>query len=240
MSGPKCDEIVLSEERRRKHEEVLRLEKERIAREREELRQRKEEEKRKREEETLRELDDFEAYMNSLLEQLEQEETAAEDTFEENCRREVCTVVEETIEEMGYRLIGSKASDRSTATLYRYNEETAIQVTDAMGQFTMEVVRLDVVDRAATAREADELAQSMENFCVDYKEMRARLIENGLEVPKELFHLPPDSKYACIVNTSDFALKKEIKKGGRRLAEDYETRQGEDIAQSSQKMRGSL
>lgn len=236
MSGPKCDEIVLAEERRRKYEEALRLEKERIQKVREERRRRMEEEKRKRRE-TIRELDDFDAYMDSVLEQLQQEEEVAEETFEQNCQREVCMVVEETIQEMGYRIIGSKASDQSTATLYRYNDETAIQVTDANGQFTMEVVGMDVVDRAATVQEADRLARSMENFCADYKKIQRGLRENGLEVRNELFHLPSDSKYACIVNTSDFVLEKERKKGSRKVAEDYEVRQGEKAVQASQKMR---
>lgn len=275
MSGPKCDEIVLSEERRRKFEETLRLEKERIEKEREERRRRMEEWKRKEKErreqeekrkKTIRELDDFDMYMDAVLdkiqetqqegissgdedldregfeaamEQLQQEEAAAEAVFVENCQREVCMVVEETIQEMGYQLIGSKASDESTSTLYRYDDKTAINVTDAKGQFTMEIVRMDVVGRAATAQEADELARCMENFCTDYRKIQKKLRDNGLEVRNELFHLPPDSKYACIVNASEYAMVKD-KKGSRRAAEDYETRQGENALQLSRKMRESL
>lgn len=238
MSGPKCDEIVLSQELLSKFEETLRLEKERIEKEREECRRRMEEEKR---ENIIRELDDFDAYMEIVLDQLQQREAEAEAAFAEDCQREVCMIVEDTIQEMGYQLIGSKASDQSKSALYRYDDKTAIQVTDAMGQFTMEIVSMDVVDRAATKQEADELAKRMEQFCTDYRKIQGQLREKGLEIKNELFHLPPDSKFACIVNTSeyDLAQDKSIKKRSRRNAEDYETRQKEEM-EESRKMRESL
>lgn len=136
------------------------------------------------------------------------------------CSKRVEEIIEETIEEMGYELIGEKesaAEKTPTATLYQYNDKTSISVIEANGQFTMEVVALDKVDRMITRQEAEQLESSMEDFCEDYERLKNLLASKNVINTKNIFHMSPSKKYARVVNTT--AYQKKRKK--RVYSEDY-------------------
>lgn len=255
MSGPKCDEIVLSLEEetdiRESYEERLRLERERI---RQRRRQEYEERKRLKEErknqvrsynagveEQLRALREAEeeAYQEEFEEALAAYEAAAalagveprpysfksgqgerlvrelceetealkSQTVAKACQERVEGWIDRTIEEMGYHVIGQRETNgafRAISRLYQYDENTALHVIGVDGQFTMEIVAVDQVDREPTKAEADRLTGSMERFCADYQQIRERLEESGSLEVKQVFHMPVDKRYAAVVNQSAY------------------------------------
>jgi len=137
-----------------------------------------------------------------------------------SCAKRVNELIDETIEEMGYELIGEKSNekeDQPKAKLYQYDENTAISVISVNGQFTMEVVERDNVDRAMTAEEAEQLETQMEEFCEDYEKLKERLAAKQVIHSRNVFHMPPDKAYARIVNTSAYRTKRKH----RTYSEDY-------------------
>jgi len=137
-----------------------------------------------------------------------------------SCAKRVNELIDETIEEMGYELIGEKTNekeDQPMAKLYQYDENTAISVISLNGQFTMEVVERDDVDRAATEEEAEQLETHMEEFCEDYEKLKERLAAKQVIHSRNVFHMPPDKAYARIVNTSAYRTKRKH----RTYSEDY-------------------
>lgn len=123
----------------------------------------------------------------------------------------IAQAIDEVMEEMGYRLLGTRAAQRKSGAkfrseLYSYNDGAAVNVTYAPdGKITMELGGLDTADRLPTAAETDRLRGDMEAFCDEYDEFELRLAEKGV-IPEHLSLLPPDAEYAQIINTNDFEL----------------------------------
>lgn len=122
------------------------------------------------------------------------------------CRQEVDGWIDRTVEEMGYHLIGQRSDggEHAAAKLYRYDEETALHVIHADSQFTMEVVALDHVNRAPDPEEKERLLRKMDDFCEDYALIQSRLKRTQALEIKPVFHLPPDKKYASVVNQAGY------------------------------------
>lgn len=134
--------------------------------------------------------------------------------MEQQCAKRVNEIIDETIEEMGYELIGEKTSTnhaQASAKIYQYDGDTAISVIEADGQFTMEVVAIDSIDRAVTQEEGAQLESSMGEFCKDYEQLKQRLADKNVCNMKNVFHLLPDKKYARVVNTSSYQKKRKKK-----------------------------
>ena len=134
--------------------------------------------------------------------------------LEHQCAKRVNEIIDETIEEMGYELIGEKKSTNHTQTsakIYQYDEDTVISVIESDGQFTMEVVAVDSVDRAVTQEEGVQLESSMVEFCKDYEQFMQRLAAKNVCNTKNVLHLPPNKMYARVVNASSYQKKRKKK-----------------------------
>ena len=153
--------------------------------------------------------------------------------MEHQCAKRVNEIIDETIEEMGYELIGEKKSSdhaQTSAKIYQYDEDTAISVIESDGQFTMEVVAVDTVDRTVTQEEGVQLESSMGEFCKDYEQLKQKLAAKNVCNTKNVFHLPPNKMYARVLNTSSYQKKRKKKV----YSEDY-TKETEWKAQYGQK-----
>jgi hypothetical protein len=135
----------------------------------------------------------------------------------------ISQTVDEVMEEMGYRLLGSRAVVKKSGKrfhneLYHFDDETAVSVTtDERGQITMELGKMDTVDRMPAVEESHRLCLAMDEFCEDFGEIGERLGERGIMV-SDLSMLPVQEQYAQIINTSEYEMN-----GAKRLLSDAET-----------------
>jgi len=115
--------------------------------------------------------------------------------------------IDETMEEMGYRVVGSRSATGVLFNrLYRFGEGTAVCITGTDdGQITMELGGVDREDRLPTDVEVDCLVGEMQDFCGRYGELEQRLREKGI-LTTRLSVLPPKAEYAQIINVTPFDL----------------------------------
>ena len=125
----------------------------------------------------------------------------------------IASVLDETMSEMGYDVIGQREVTKRSGKhfrneLYRYNEETAINVTYSdNGQIAMELGKLDQTDRMPDAGECNYLANQMVGFCERFSELEERLARKGVKLGKRIALAPPSADYAQIINSSDYNMK---------------------------------
>lgn len=140
--------------------------------------------------------------------------------------------IDRTVEEMGYHLIGQRQTEGqqyAVEKLYRYDEDTALHVIGVDGQFTMEVVALDNISREPDSEEQERLMGSMERFCEDYQIIQSKLEQTQALEIKQIFHLPPDKKYASVVNQTRYrkADKPRMSHGADYMASTDSTAKGQ-------------
>lgn len=130
-------------------------------------------------------------------------------------RAYIAKCVDETMAEMGYKVIGSrdvrkKSGKHFRNELYTFNEGSAVNITYASdGQITMEVGGLSHGDRLPDANEAQQLTEDMDAFCSEFKVFEAKLKEKGVLVGERIQLLPPSFEYAQIINVDDYELRGE-------------------------------
>lgn len=123
--------------------------------------------------------------------------------------------LDEVMTEMGYSVLGSREvtkrnGKRFRNELYSYGEGTAVNITySSDGRIAMELGGIDTSDRIPTARETEQLCDSMEQFCDDFKEIEKRLLAKGVVLADRVSLLPPDAEYAQIINTVDYSMATE-------------------------------
>lgn len=123
--------------------------------------------------------------------------------------------LDEVMTEMGYSVLGSREvtkrnGKRFRNELYSYEEGTAVNITySSDGRIAMELGGIDTSDRMPTARETEQLCDSMEKFCDDFKEIEKRLLAKGVILADRVSLLPPDAEYAQIINTADYSMATE-------------------------------
>lgn len=123
--------------------------------------------------------------------------------------------LDEVMTEMGYSVLGSREvtkrnGKRFRNELYSYGEGTAVNITySSDGRIAMELGGIDTSDRIPTARETEQLCDSMEQFCDDFKEIEKRLLAKGVVLADRVSLLPPDAEYAQIINTADYSMATE-------------------------------
>lgn len=123
--------------------------------------------------------------------------------------------LDEVMTEMGYSVLGSREvtkrnGKRFRNELYSYGEGTAVNITySSDGRIAMELGGIDTSDRIPTARETEQLCDSMEQFCDDFKEIEKRLLAKGVVLANRVLLLPPDAEYAQIINTADYSMATE-------------------------------
>ncbi len=132
-------------------------------------------------------------------------------------------MVDGAMEEMGYVLVGNRdigpqGGKRFHSELYLLEEDTAVNVTFGEdGQITMELGKLDTVDRMPTAQESKEMCHDMDDFCHDFFLIREKLRQRGI-IPAIQSMLPAEAQYARIINTSEYQMNEEagnLKNAGR-------------------------
>ncbi len=140
------------------------------------------------------------------------------------CREEqeyISAAIDEAMTELGYELIGEKSITKKSGKrvrngLYTLEEGTAVNVTFSdSGQISMELGALDTTDRTPTGGEAEELADDMRAFCLDYAALEKKLSERGIAVRK-MSDLPAFAEYAQVFNISDYELKRPVEVSERR------------------------
>lgn len=120
--------------------------------------------------------------------------------------------LDEVMTEMGYSVLGSREvtkrnGKRFRNELYSYGEGTAVNITySSDGRIAMELGGIDTNDRIPTARETEQLCDSMEQFCDDFKQIEKRLLAKGVVLADRVSLLPPDAEYAQIINTADYSM----------------------------------
>lgn len=122
--------------------------------------------------------------------------------------------IREVMAELGYEIIGSRETVRKGKEIrhqvFSYGEGTAIDVTEANGHITMEIVGLDTEDRAPTEKESIELEGEMISFCDTFDEAEVLMQKRGIMVDKRYGKLPPRREYAKILNMNHFEMQKEV------------------------------
>ena len=122
--------------------------------------------------------------------------------------------IKAVMEELGYEIIGSRETVRKGKEIrhqvFSYGEGTAIDVTEANGHITMEIVGLDTEDRTPTEKESIELENEMISFCGTFDEAEELMRKRGIMVDKRYGKLPPRREYAKILNMNHFEMQKEV------------------------------
>lgn len=210
------------EERRRREEERRRLEEERRKAEEKRLRlaaeerRRREEERRRQEEERLRRIKaraDFAEEQNADVEARFQ--AYLEEMYQKKEQEIVAKAIDEALEEMGYEMVASMtpkvATDKHVqAHVYEFDEGVGIQVLEANGQVSMEVVGIGTNNRFPTEREKEYLEGQMERFCDAYDTLNEKLAAKGIVKAAEVRHNRPDKQFARILNVSSFEAQREV------------------------------
>jgi hypothetical protein len=211
MSGPKVNAYELV--RRRREMEARKLEQERFRRE-EELRRRKDAENAQRiSYEAACELAGVQAAKESDEEWLKQETVRIEALLLEQREKQIIREeIEQVMEQLGYTVIGEKDTTRKSGRtvheeVYSYGEGTAINVTEADGQITMEVVGVDTSDRVPTEAESEYLEEEMVSFCGVHTQVEQLLEERGIVLSRRIQKNPPSREYAQILNINDYEQK---------------------------------
>ncbi len=198
MSGPKCDEFALEEHRREIERRKLREE---LQRKRKEEEQQRKLEKRNRE---------FNASVETEYEAL------FEELFEKREQHIIAKAIDEAMEEMGYHLIASMTpkddeEEPISAQIYGFSDGTGIQIMEANGQVSLEVVGLGTNDRIPTEKESEYLEQQMSTFCLAYNDLESKLNKKGIERKSVIYHQKPNKQFSRILNVLNFDQIQEIK-----------------------------
>lgn len=124
--------------------------------------------------------------------------------------------MEAVMEELGYQVVATKETVRKSGAVIRehvfgYNEGTAIDIIEANGQITMEVVGIDHADREPSEEEKEYLEEEMESFCSLHKDIEDKLRARGV-VMKARFQMNPPSKiYAQTININEYDHETDVK-----------------------------
>lgn len=204
------------EEERRRIEEARRKEEEERLRLEEEERRLLEEERRRQEEERLRRIQeraDFAEVQNADVEARFQ--AYLEEMYKRKEQEYIAQAIDETLEEMGYEMVASMTPKMPTdqlvqAQVYEFEPGVGIQVLEANGQVSMEVVGIGTNNRFPTEQEKSYLKGQMERFCDAYDVLNEKLAARGVVKAVEVRHNKPDLQFARILNVSSFETKKEV------------------------------
>ncbi len=122
----------------------------------------------------------------------------------------ISQALDDVMVEMGYPLWGQRDVTKRSGKhfrneLYRYSPTSAVNITYADdGQITMEIGKIDTVDRLPSSEETSALVDSMRSFCTDFMNIESRLASRGVVVRDRIALLPPSDSHAQIINLSDF------------------------------------
>lgn len=147
-----------------------------------------------------------------LTELIKTEEAKAKEYYKKEYIR---TTLSEVMQEMGYDVLGEREVTKKNGKhfeneLYKYGEETAVNVTYAdSGQITLELGKLDCEDRIPTITETNYLENAMVGFCANFKTIEERLLTKGVVLENRIALTPPSAQYAQIINVNDYDIVQE-------------------------------
>jgi hypothetical protein len=144
--------------------------------------------------------------------------------LEEEEEAYISKCIDETMDEMGYRRVGSREVVKKSGRhfryeLYKFAEGTAVDVTYSDdGQVIMELGVVDNQDREPSEEECRSLTEDMELFCSSYASLEKTLIKKGV-VRKNVLILPASAEYAQVINKNDYEIENDMEgfaQSGRR------------------------
>ena len=170
------------------------------------------------------ELDEYSDLLLGIADGLDEEDTARwyeekrieteAALLEEREKQIICSELGNIMEELGYHVIAEKETVRKSGkhikeNIFSFGEGTAVNITEAGGQITMEVVGLDTSTRMPEEAEQDYLEEEMVSFCSAHKEIEKKLKERGIVLKNRLQLNPPSKEYAKILNVTAYDRKTE-------------------------------
>lgn len=116
------------------------------------------------------------------------------------------------MEELGYHVIAEKETVRKSGRqihekVFSFGEGSGVNITEAGGQITMEVVGLDTANRAPEADEQEYLESEMVSFCSAHKDIEEKLKERGIVLKNRIQMNKPSKEYAKILNVTSYEQK---------------------------------
>lgn len=178
---------------------------EKIARKRRERKQKEAEENEKKRQE------EWEVYNERIL---AEEAARKEELLKKREQEIIAEAIDEAMEELGYDLIASKATEKDEAVyvqaqVFSFTDGVGVQVVETEDRISMEIVGIGTNNRRPTEHECAYLESKMGDFCDTYEKLEEKLKEKGIVKANTIHRLPPDKKYARILNVENFENKKE-------------------------------
>ncbi len=127
-------------------------------------------------------------------------------------KKEIQIGLNEVMEELGYHVLAEKETVRKSGKkiheeVFSFGEGTAVNITEAEGQITMEIVGLDTSTRMPDETEEDYLEEEMVTFCAAHKEIEEKLKERGIVLKNRIQMNKPSREYARILNITAYDQK---------------------------------
>ena len=127
-------------------------------------------------------------------------------------KKEIQIGLNEVMEELGYHVLAEKETVRKSGKkiheeVFSFGEGTAVNITEAEGQITMEIVGLDTSTRMPDETEEDYLEEEMVTFCAAHREIEEKLKERGIVLKNRIQMNKPSKEYARILNITAYDQK---------------------------------
>ena len=127
-------------------------------------------------------------------------------------KKEIQIGLNEVMEELGYHVLAEKETVRKSGKkiheeVFSFGEGTAVNITEAEGQITMEIVGLDTSTRMPDETEEDYLEEEMVTFCAAHKEIEEKLKVRGIVLKNRIQMNKPSREYARILNITAYDQK---------------------------------
>ncbi len=135
--------------------------------------------------------------------------------------------VNEAMEEMNYRTVGSRSvekrnGDKYRSVLYSFSRGTVVNVTySSDGSITMEIGGVSSEERAPSPEEQAHLVQEMKDFCAQHKEIQEELQKKGLVLTAHKY-LEEDIKYAKLIDKSKYDMVESVEEYSEVIREQHQ------------------
>lgn len=152
---------------------------------------------------------------NADIKWYEDKRTETEAAYlEEREKQIISDELSSIMEEMGYHVIAEKETVRKSGKkikeeVFSFGEGSAVNITEANGQITMEIVGLDTSTRMPEEDEQEYLKDEMVTFCTAHKDIEAKLNERGIVLKNRIQMNPPSREYAKILNVTSYDRKEK-------------------------------
>lgn len=127
---------------------------------------------------------------------------------------EITRVFNEVMEEMGYKVLGTKNVSKKSGgqiknTVFTYGEGSAIHVMDNGEKITMEVVGIEDEYRELDSNEKEYLKEEQEYFCDSFHEIEEELAKRGVVLKNRIKMLRPSVEYASVMDMKGYEITEQ-------------------------------